>query len=407
MISAAYTMKTPLGDVPRTAGIRCESILDATYLEAAQSDLEELYAHALHSNPAYSFPVLKAALTRLSLSHEEAPTIVAVWLDEVADEPVLVGLFAYHVEPDRWQIPMTVAHGWTHLFEFLGTPLVHRDYAEQALEGFFTWIDGGPHLLLEKLPCNGPLMSALKNTAELSGRSMELFDRHERAAYDARGDAQEYVNKALERKRRKEWRRLRRRLSEAGNLEFFDLHAEDDVAAWCDAFFALEKSGWKGRAGTAIACDREAEAFMREALCEEGARGRLDFWTLTLDDEPIAMAFALKQPPEAWLMKIAYDENFSQFSPGALLVFDIMEAMSADQSVKIVDSCAMPEHPMIDHLWRERIEFADVLLSKADMGPAGFRMLCGLETTRRKLRETAKNVYRRLVNHRPKTGASA
>lgn len=405
MVNAAYTMKTALGDVPRTEGVRCESILGAGYLEPIEADLEALYKNALHGNPAYSYPVMKAALIRLVRSHN-APTVVSVWQDEGVDGAVLIGLFAYRVEPDWWQIPIPVAHGWNHLFEFLGAPLVHRDYAEQAFEGFFGWLDGGPHLLLEKIPCDSPLMTALREATSKSGRQMELFDRHERAVYDATGDAQEYIKQGLERKRRKEWRRLRRRLSEAGDLELFSLHPEDDVDSWCDAFFDLEKAGWKGKAGTAIACNPETEAFMRDAICGEAARDRLAFWVLTVDDKPVAMAFALKQPPQVWLMKIAYDEAYAQYSPGALLIFDIMEAMSAENTVEIVDSCAMPDHPMIDHLWRERIEIADVLLSKAEMGPSGFRMLCGLETTRRKLRETAKSVYQRLVNQRSKGSVS-
>jgi len=46
-----------------------------------------------------------------------------------------------------------------------------------------------------------------------------------------------------------------------------------------------------------------------------------------------------------------------------------------------VDSCATPDHPMIDHLWRERLPIADWLVA-LEPGTT-FGLACRLETARR------------------------
>ena len=91
---------------------------------------------------------------------------------------------------------------------------------------------------------------------------------------------------------------------------------------------------------------------------------RIDF--LKLDGRPIAATILLFSGDRAWFWKTAYDENYARFSPGVLLALELTEALGRDRSIALVDSCAVADHPMIDHLWRGRIEVADWIVPLAD-----------------------------------------
>ena len=58
-------------------------------------------------------------------------------------------------------------------------------------------------------------------------------------------------------------------------------------------------------------------------------------------------------PPAAFSYKTAYDERLARFSPGVLLQRENLALLSRDD-IDWCDSCASADHPMIDHLWRER-----------------------------------------------------
>jgi hypothetical protein len=87
----------------------------------------------------------------------------------------------------------------------------------------------------------------------------------------------------------------------------------------------------------------------------EGAarRGRLERLTLTLDARPLAMLATFQAPPGAFSYKTAFDERFARFSPGVLLQRENLAVLER-QDIAWSDSCASADHPMIDHLWRER-----------------------------------------------------
>ena len=52
--------------------------------------------------------------------------------------------------------------------------------------------------------------------------------------------------------------------------------------------------------------------------------------------------------------KIAYDEAFARFSPGVLLELEHIRRLHEPGAPAWMDSGAAPNHPMIDHLWRDR-----------------------------------------------------
>jgi hypothetical protein len=68
----------------------------------------------------------------------------------------------------------------------------------------------------------------------------------------------------------------------------------------------------------------------------------------------------------AFTWKIAYDEAYARFSPGAQLMLEAARRIFAETSVSRIDSCADAGHPMIDRLWPGRMAVGTLVV-----GPPG------------------------------------
>ncbi|MDQ2955080.1 MAG: GNAT family N-acetyltransferase, partial [Pseudomonadota bacterium] len=111
-----------------------------------------------------------------------------------------------------------------------------------------------------------------------------------------------------------------------------------------------------------------------------------------VDARPVAASIVLRSGATAWNWKIAYDENYARFSPGVQLTLDLTDSFLADESITRIDSCATAGHPMIDHLWRERLALCDHLIGLERAGAPVFLLACGLEWLRRTLIFAAKRI---------------
>ena len=269
----------------------------------------------------------------------------------------LAGLLPVRLEKRYYRYPIPQLCGWMHGNCFLGTPLVAAGLERPFWRALLAWADAnaglGLFLHLTQIPLEGPLHDALQDVLAEQGRMAALVHREERAMLASDQSAQAYFEASLSGKKRKELRRQHNRLSELGELTFERRRDEEHLARWCEDFLALEHSGWKGLAGSALACHEATKDLFREALFGASARGKLERLTISLDDEPIAMLASFITPPGAFSYKTAFDERFARYSPGVLLQRENL-ALLDDASVAWCDSCAAADHPMIDHIWRER-----------------------------------------------------
>jgi CelD/BcsL family acetyltransferase involved in cellulose biosynthesis len=132
------------------------------------------------------------------------------------------------------------------------------------------------------------------------------------------GPFEEYMG-GLDRKFRKEIGRLWRRLEERGEAR---VGYEDGSARLDDLLtegFALEGSGWKDEAGTAIRSDPTRERFYREVAAWAAERGWLRLAFLRLDERAIAFDFCLEQGGAFYVLKGGFDVEERRLGPGTLL----------------------------------------------------------------------------------------
>lgn len=280
-------------------------------------------------------------------------------------------------------------------FFFLGVPLLSADDSAAAVRALLQRLRARGNVALElcTVPEEGAFWQLVRRAAP--GKPVVLA-RWRRAVLDATRDPEEWWRRDVSSKRRKEYRRLWKRLQQQGRLEFQALAEGEDVRPWLEDFLALEASGWKGRAGTAIACDAHNAAFVRRMVTDFHAHGALRFWRLTLDGRWIAGLFGLMVQDVLWLGKIARDESLDAFSPGVLLTIEATRRILADPAIRLADSSADPDHPMIDHLWRQRQTMVDALVPLPGVSTARFQALLALERVRRAARAKAKVAWHRL-----------
>ena len=203
------------------------------------------------------------------------------------------------------------------------------------------------------MPLDGSLYRSLQSVLTDQRRLAGLVHREERAMLSSSQTPQTYFEESLSGKKRKELRRQFARLSELGEVTFERRRDDYRLARWADDFLALEHSGWKGTAGSALASHQATARMFKEALSGAAAQGKLERLTLTLNDEPIAMLVNFLTPPGAYSYKTAFDERYARYSPGVLVQRENLDLLQHGE-VRWCDSCASADHPMIDHIWRER-----------------------------------------------------
>lgn len=269
----------------------------------------------------------------------------------------LAGLLPITLESRYYRHPLPQWCNWLHGNCFLGAPLVARGLEKEFWRALLGWADehAGKALFLHlaRMPLDGPLDEALNTVLAEQKRPSAIVHREERALLRSDLAPDAYLEAALTGKKRKELRRQYNRLSEEGALRFERRRDAEAIAEWTEAFLWLEASGWKGKSGHAMANDRETTSLLVNALEGAAQRGRLERLALSLDGQPIAMLANFLCAPGAFSFKTAFDERYARFSPGVLLQRENL-ALLDRADIEYCDSCASADHPMIDHVWRER-----------------------------------------------------
>lgn len=269
----------------------------------------------------------------------------------------LVGLLPLRRDQRYYGHPLPHWRNWLHANMFLGSPVVARGFEEAFWQETFAWCDGNAgaslFLHLSQMPSEGPLAQALICTLGEGRRAAATVMREERAMLRSDLTAEAYLEQSLGGKKRKELRRQHRRLGEEGELTIARTSGGEDIDPWIEEFLALEEAGWKGKAGSALACDFATRVLFVEALQGAARSGRLERLTVRLDGKPLAMLASFLCSPGAFSYKTAFDEAYARFSPGVLLQCENLAVLERPE-ITWTDSCAAEGHPMIDHIWRER-----------------------------------------------------
>lgn len=280
--------------------------------------------------------------------------------------PQLCGVFPF--ERRRWfkGLPVRSLRLWQHPYLCLNTPLVHRQWARQTLGTLLDWAAGAEHCAFLDCPgvhAEGPFHQALVDVLRERRLLSFVRDLHTRALIRRAANAEAYCAAAMNPLSRKEWRRQRKRLSEQGLLETRVLQDGEDVERWSAQFLELEARGWKGNEATALDRVDAAGEFFRAVVRCAHERGQLHMLGLFFNDQPIALKCNFLTGDGGFAFKIAFDERYAKSSPGVQLELDNIDELHRRPGLQWMDSCAVPEHPMINRLWKERRTIQHLLIA--------------------------------------------
>jgi CelD/BcsL family acetyltransferase involved in cellulose biosynthesis len=353
---------------------------------------DDLAARALEPNPFAERAFLLPALRHLS---QRKLIVLCLWNDHGRTRLNAIAA----VLPSA--VPFAVVDIWRNEQAPLAALLLDREAAAPALESMIGWLarhrPGAVGLGLGNVDVNGALAGTLRTLAAKRSLRLDVSNPRRRAAL-ACGDGATF-DPPLAAKRRKEWARLKRRLIERGRLDF---EWSDDPASIED-FLRLEAAGWKGARETALKADPERAAFAREMLAGFASQRRLQIARLSLDGRAIAAGVVLRSEARAYYWKTAYDPAYAPFSPGLQLTLAMSPDLQADRGLALADSCADPDHPMIDRIWTPRIDLADFVLQTTPDSSFAFGLALGARRAKALAREQVKglvNRWRRSLNPR-------
>ena len=363
-------------------------------VETAQNYIGEwtrLASTALERNVFFEPSFVLSAT--LHVSGAAAPSFLLVWESGATElRERLIGVWPL-VLPST--VFSSVVKTWRHDFACPGAPLLDETQATLGLELMFKWLtDHYPYVhtlygpLLSKA---GPIFYLLQDYARAHRLSAIILEQYDRAALDATilgFSAHEFVSS----KKRKELRRQFRRLSETGSVSFGMTQEGKALHDQTEAFMALEAKGWKGRQGGAFLNDSRRATFLRAMTRTMEREGKCRIYWLAVDGRMIAGNIVLLAGGDtAYFWKTAYDEEFAFASPGLLLTMDMTDRLLREPRILTADSCAIPRHPMIDHVWRGRLCIADMMMSLREDRTRAFNGALQRERFRRRLRDMVKS----------------
>lgn len=342
------------------------TVTDAAFISA----WDDLATHAAEPNIFSESWFLRPAL-------EQFDAMDKVRLFTLWDGDQLCGLMPLATLPryGRWPIPHV--QNWLHHNAFLGSPLVRKGYADCFWRELLTGLDTDPGQALffhiNGLTIGGEVARALEVICDAQRRRCALVQQTDRALLEHGLTPAAYYEQAVRSKKRKELRRQKNRLAEEGALTFTRDDSSTGLAEWTEEFLALEKRGWKGRNGSALASFPETRALFSEVLTGAAALGKVERLDLRLEGRPLAMLVNFHSPPGSFSFKTAFDEDFARYSPGVLLQIENL-ALLDRADIEWCDSCAAQGHPMIDSIWTGRRSIGRYSIA---IGGAGRRTIFG------------------------------
>ncbi len=132
----------------------------------------------------------------------------------------------------------------------------------------------------------------------------------------------EAYNKSLKSSFRLDLKRRLTRLKEQGKVDFVVTRGYQEELM--QKYFELEAHSWKGRAGTAVTDDPNVIKLHDDFARAVAANNALFIYELKLDGKTIAMILSIMCGSKTFFWKTSYNEDYGRFSPGRLLLKEVL-----------------------------------------------------------------------------------
>jgi hypothetical protein len=126
------------------------------------------------------------------------------------------------------------------------------------------------------------------------------------------------------------------------NMTLIAYSQKKDILNALDIFFHLEKSGWKGKKGSAIACDPLLLDFYQKNWFHFSKKGYGYVFVLTFKEKAIASAIVFRSNHALILHKIAFHDKLRAYGSGSILIKYLVDYSLKDP---FIDSIHFNTHP--------------------------------------------------------------
>ena len=291
---------------------------------------------------------------------------------------------------------LPAGRAWESDYTFGCTPLLDRDNPGRAAQGLVDALAdlGGGDWSLPHLNTEGPVWQAF--TAALDRRNIPwLLNRpYTRAMLTCGKSFEDHMQTYVGAKRRRELARNRRRLEGLGVVSHKSCSSGAGLEEAVETFLKLEASGWKGRCGTALACEPETADFARRAFGPAAGPKATRADLLLLDDQPIAAGLIVFSGNTGFTVKGAYDETYAQYGAGLLLEVEVIKSFLEERWAGKLDAATNGAH-VIDRLWPGRTSVGELVFSFARRAP---RLRIAAYQNCQKWKAETKNWVKRAIN---------
>jgi CelD/BcsL family acetyltransferase involved in cellulose biosynthesis len=272
------------------------------------------------------------------------------------------------------RLPAPLWHGVKDANQFLGTPLIRTGQAicfwQTLISGLESSSASCIGLYLPASPEGSEAVQALKQFGQNTNRRVELIRTTQRAALSANSDSAAQFERIIPSKRRARLVSLSRQAeAELGPFRLEQVEGRVAVADWIDQFLALELAGWKGKAGSAMACSPKTERLFRSVVTGALEQGYALCLTLFAGDVALARSVQFIDGTVGCGFKTCYDERYARYAPGLQLLLHITKLICERPGLRF-DSCSTPDQASINGLWPDRITIDDYCLGFKGKGRA-------------------------------------
>jgi hypothetical protein len=132
-----------------------------------------------------------------------------------------------------------------------------------------------------------------------------------------------------------------------------------DPELFIEKFLKLEAAGWKGKKGNPISAVEGDKKFFSHIISTMHSKGKVQLFRLGNNQE-FALSCSFIQGNFSFRFKTCYDEDYSKFSPGALLENDIF--VSHFNEGFSVDGCCSPWQESMNRVYPHKLDICSAFL---------------------------------------------
>jgi|GEM_PF-1973444 len=356
--------------------------------------LDKFQGQILEDNPFFGKVFLTAAFSRMNTNET---SLLTVW--ETIDSQKFLKMY-FPIVRERLGLPgQKTLRCWSHDYAPLGVPVICREDAGEIIDRFLQLLDqaefpGVSTLVLKDIPLQGVFATRIREILDENDRPYRQVATTDRAILERKQNNQSGSILDINSKKRRNYQRQMRRLSENGELQLEKVDNYQDVILRFEEFLLLESSGWKKRQRTSMLTIKQTAAFARQAVTELSKFGESAIYSIRLDDRSVASLVMLMSNGTYFPWKIAIDEHYARFSPGALLMYSVSEALADDADFVRADSLASSSSQLVNPIWKQRMEMGALILPVGSSAESTIDQLSKAINRKEKLRTLAKRLLK-------------